>query len=616
MFRLLAIIFIAILVTYSSCDDPEGRKPPGIISLVDSVSYKVGTLIYSGDQAKNFWTEFNTSIRKTESGQSPGTLLSIDRIAGNPALKCSFNAGDGNQFSGIKMAVYKTEFDTEPLPSEIASVMTGFSFNAIAFKVPMVLRVDAIDIAGKVIKTSRVKLRQDTIATFKIDITNQKLKRIDFKVVQSDQVNLAGQNAFAIDDVYLTDASMSPFVPPASDAVFLQWLKKASLRFFQCNFKTTGGNRGVVVESWTDQKKVSLSGLGYAYAAFLIMKNDGDISSAEAKEKIMAMLTWQYAQNWFDGTAGTHGFPYHYFNLDGSGLSKDASTIDWAMCAAGLRVVRQHYHNDAQIVTLINELLARPDWSAAIDANKKIVMGFDGNTGNANNYRWGLSFSEETELVYLEAVASGDLKPVIFESITRIRKNGFYPSWFGAGFTYNWLQLWTGVREPYKTNSASAFEADHKTSQAVFGRPVMGLTACLTLTDHDENGFLRWSRYISNQGSNVHGTSINSEVIQISPATYGAVLALPFKSDLAIASLRDVVSLGYYHPYLGLPDNVRLSDLPEGVSASPNWDTFDINIGPQALAIEMLQKNLIASLYLHDPDIAVAFDALVSSFEF
>ncbi|NJM26146.1 MAG: hypothetical protein HC859_12310 [Bacteroidia bacterium] len=101
---------------------------------------------------KNYWTEFNTSIRSIESSQSAATMLSIDRINGNPVLKCSFNAAGSNQYSGIKMAVYKTEFDTEPLPSEIAGTITGFSFNAMAYKVSMVLRVDAIDVAGNVIK--------------------------------------------------------------------------------------------------------------------------------------------------------------------------------------------------------------------------------------------------------------------------------------------------------------------------------------------------------------------------------------------------------------------------------------------------------------------------------
>jgi hypothetical protein len=89
------------------------------------------------------------------------------------------------------------------------------------------------------------------------------------------------------------------------------------------------------------------------------------------------------------------------------------------MCAAGIRVVKQYYANDAEILAIADELLARPDWTVALDEQDKIAMGFNGQTGERNAYRWALDFSEETELVYLEAVASGDLDASIFDAIVR-----------------------------------------------------------------------------------------------------------------------------------------------------------------------------------------------------
>ena len=139
----------------------------------------------------------------------------------------------------------------------------------------------------------------------------------------------------------------------------------------------------------------------------------------------------------------------------------------------------------------------------------------------------------------------------------------------------------------------------------------MGLTACSTVRDVDDNDFLNWSMYISNQGGYIHGAS--SSVIQISPAPYGAALALPFTYDLAITALREYVSMGYYHEYLGLPDNVRMRNLPGGMAISPNWDTYDINIGPIILAIEQIQNNSIGTLYLNDEDITNALQALIAS---
>ena len=107
----------------------------------------------------------------------------------------------------------------------------------------------------------------------------------------------------------------------------------------------------------------------------------------------------------------------------------------------------------------------------------------------------------------------------------------------------------------------------------------MGLTACSTLSGMDVSGFVKWDKYIGNQGSSVSGAK-TSEVIQTSPAPYGAALALPFQYDAAISALREYVKIGYYHPLLGLPDNVRLNNFPSGLdSAVPHWDPFEINIG-------------------------------------
>ncbi|HKK80109.1 MAG TPA: hypothetical protein VJ933_10785, partial [Phaeodactylibacter sp.] len=171
----------------------------------------------------------------------------------------------------------------------------------------------------------------------------------------------------------------------------------------------------------------------------------------------------------------------------------------------------------------------------------------------------------------------------------------------------------TGPIEPYKTNATAAFEVDASTSMLVFDRPLMGLTACSTVKEARPEGFLSWSQYISNQGGNVHGASLGG-VIQISPAPYGAALALPFTYDKAITALREFADMGYYHEYLGLPDNVRMKNLPEGIQPAPNWDPYDINIGPIILAIEQIQENRIGALYLSDAAIQENLDLLIASF--
>ena len=73
----------------------------------------------------------------------------------------------------------------------------------------------------------------------------------------------------------------------------------------------------------------------------------------------------------------------------------------------------------------------------------------------------------------------------------------------------------------------------------------------------DINGFVKWDKYISNQGSDVSGAN-SGEIIQISPAPYGAVLGLPFTRNKSLQALREYIKIGFYHPLLGLPDNIRL----------------------------------------------------------
>jgi hypothetical protein len=244
----------------------------------------------------------------------------------------------------------------------------------------------------------------------------------------------------------------------------------------------------------------------------------------------------------------------------------------------------------------------------------RIVKGLKASTGVKSPGVWGDAFSEETELVYLEALASGKVNNLDLTRILRQKKQGFYVSWFGCGFTYNWLQLWTGTQEPYYSNSVLAYQQDAITAKSKFGKPLMGLTACATLSGVDTNGFINWSQYISNQGSSVSGAT-TAEVIQISPAPYGAALALPFQQAAALAALREYVKLGFYHPLLGLPDNVRINSLPSGiVEAVPNWNPYDINIGSMAMAIEQIQQNAIRNLYLKDNQISINLTKLKGSF--
>lgn len=587
-------------------DPQEPVVPQEIRSTVDSGSYNLGILLYNADQGKEFFTEFNSGIRYYWKDDA---RVAFERpyFQNNPYLVCQSIRGAGD--FGVRMSLFKSLSDGQTLPREIAERVRGIRFNALGFG-DHLLTVRVNDVNGNLVVEEQFNLDTLVFDSYTVDFQDLQAKEVIFS---GTSVGASDTVKFGLDDVYFITDETLPFSVPANDTEFISWLKRASFNFFDWNYQDVDGQRGVVLEYYADQDKVSLSGMGYAYAIFIIAAEEGYLSADEAKRRITAMLQWQTDQNWFDGSGGWHGFPHHYFRADGSNYWPDVSTIDWAMCAAGLRTVKQYYASDANIVAMADALLDRPDWTIALAENDKIAMGFDGNTGEMNDYRWALAFSEETELVYLEAVASGDLAANIFDAIVREQEQGFYPSWFAAGFTYNWLQLWTGVIEPYQSNATAAYNVDASTSLSAFGRPLMGLTACSTVKDGSSSGFLNWNQYISNQGGNVHGAGLG-QVVQVSPAPYGAALALPFTPGKSLTALREYVAMGYYHEYLGLPDNVRIKDLPEGFKTAPNWDPFDINIGPVILAIEQTQANTIGMLYQQDPDIATALQLLVETF--
>lgn len=623
------LFLLGIGLLFSNCEkDSLVTKPKETFELVNLTepSHYPGIAIYTADMAKNQSTEVNSEwvIRKSSSVKTTSEILrkgynAIQKIT----IERFINATDYMEFV---VAIQGKLVNKVPVSDDFLKDLTGISFRAVSFSTPIKITLEALNINGVVIKSQIFEVNIDQMRSYTMAINDKSLHHISLKIDGKNQdLSSFRLAALGIDDIYLNNNNPQAFVPPADDTAFLKWLKESSLRYFLWQYRTVDANRGIVLESYDNDNIVSLSGMGYAYSAFILAAQEGLIAENTAKQRITSMLKWQQAQNWFNGSEGKYGFPLHYYNANGTGKYPSdvsaVSTIDWAMCAAGIRVVRQKYSSDTEISSICDELLNRPQWKEVVANNPsnsyqfgRIVKGLKATTGEKDGGVWGDAFSEETELIYLEALASGKVNDLDLTRIFREKKSGFYVSWFGAGFTYNWLQLWTGTQEPYKSNSIAAFQSDATTANTKFGRPLMGLTAVSTIGSIESDGFINWNRYISNQGASVSGAS-SSEVIQISPAPYGAALALPFQPSIAIKALREYVKLGYYHPLLGLPDNVRMNDFSQNVKVPvPNWDTFDINIGSIAMAIEQSQQNAVGNYYTKDNAIAVSLQKLINSF--
>ncbi len=576
--------------------------------------HEAGILVYNGDMAKYRWTEMNSQyVVRT----SPDVKVAetFERYGYNTFAKISFSQFDSpTDFVEMQVATFGRLDDEQLVPTDLATMLRGFRFRAVAPTVPLVVAVTARNIKEDILARQVFDIRQDSMMKFELRFVAEELKSISFTIEKNLQVNAdTTEGSIIIDDLYLID-EQQVFTPPQGDQAFLTWLKQGALRYFLSQYREITPGQGCILETSHDETKVSISGMGFGFAANILAEQAGLLSSATSRSRIIAMLAWLQNQTWEDGKEGWHGFPFHYYYPDGRAKWPSVSTIDAAICAAGIRVVRQRYREDQAVTAMTDELIGRTRWEEAI-GDGRIAMGFDGSSGELNPWRWGLSFSEETELVYLEALSSGRVQSDILQNIVRRKKNGFFCSWFGAGFVYNWLQLWTGPIEPYRSNSRLAYQADLEACQQNFGRPLIGLTACQTISSLYQSGFAKWKRYISNQGSYTHGTSNAAEVIRLSPAPYGAALALPFMQTEAIGALRAYVELGFYHAYWGLPNNIRLSNLPLGMtSPAPNWNQRDIDAGPMAMAIEQIQDNLISQLYMGDERVRSSLEKIIEAF--
>lgn len=586
-----------------------------VLPFMETPNHESGIALFTADWSRKNRTEMGSEylVRKSS---SVGISQKIIRNGLNSALRIDFNnLRNPSDFVELQMSGYAAVSDNNPLPLELQKQVTGIKFKVVTMGQPVNLTLEACGIGGSVIKKQTYTVEQTELTEFSLMFDASTFKYLSFKIKHEDQKsNYDGslKTAIIIDDVYFITNDNAVFTPPVDDTEFLKWVQKSAIRFFIWNYRDLGNNRGFVMGSTEWYNTLSIGGQAFGMAAYILAEKEGMMTREESKRRILSMLKWMQDQNWYNGKDGWKGFPHHWFNADGTpGYSGyGTSTVDWAIAAAGIRVVRQYYASDTEINSIATELLARPKWSEVFDANGLIAMGIVIETGEIDPWRWGNSFTEEADLTFLEARNSNKMDKTIFNTIKREKLYGFYPGWWSTGFEFNWMQLWTGPVEPYKTNSTIAYQNDATTCQSAFGRPIMGLTASGITTKIDADGFAE-IQYFGDQGSSPCRSNSNKK---IAPAPYGAALALPFVSNHAITGLREFVKLGYYHPLMGFPGTVRLiplgGDAPDMI---PNWGTGDLELGPMAIAIDQYYNNIIGQLYQNDPEVKIALGELIKS---
>lgn len=588
-----------------------------ILPFMESPNHESGIALFTADWARKNRTEMGSEylVRKSS---SVGISQQIIRNGLNSALRIDFkNMSKPSDFLELLMSGYGAISDKNSLPIELLEEVIGIKFKVGATGQPINLTLEAFSIGGSIIEKQTFVVEQTELTEFSLMFDASAFKYLSFKISYEDQESdYEGSldTAIIIDDIYFITDDDSIFIPPMDDTELLKWVQRSAIRFFIWNYRDLGNNRGFVLGSTEWHNTLSIGGQAFGMAAYILAEKEGMMTHEESKRRILGMLKWMQDQNWYNGEDGWKGFPHHWFNADGTpGYDGyGTSTVDWAIAAAGIRVVRQYYFDDEEINSIATELLARPKWSEVFDNNGLIAMGINIETGAINPWRWGNSFTEEADLTFLEARNSNQMDKTIFNSIIREKLYGFYPGWWSTGFEFNWMQLWTGPIEPYKTNSTVAYQNDATTCQSAFGIPIMGLAASGITTKIDDDGFAE-IQYFGDQGSS---PCRSNDSKQIAPAPYGAALALPFVSNQALTGFKEFVKLGYYHPLLGFPGTVRL--IPLGGDAPniiPNWGTGDLELGPIAIAIDQYNNNIIGQLYQNDPEVQIALSELIESIQ-
>jgi len=610
----------------------------------NSMPHFAGIPLITSNQAQKNKTELNSDYKfykRTFSNEvEVSEKLSIRQENNNPYLKLDLNIEQGTSTEfDLRVSTYKklppevipqNQKQFYHFPNDIAlKNFKGVRFRAKLLKGKNIsIRASGKNIDGELVfqKTFVLTNQWQDFHAFKSETVNSysaSVRKLEFTFYGDESAEVA------LDDVFIDNGVSEKWFPNTDDDKMISWLKNTVHRFLIWNTyqKPNNSDQLFLSESTSDFDKVTISGQGMAIAGYILVEKllpSNDANKLHIKNTVKKLLKW------IDNIElGDHNFPYHFYDSNGKSKYTKAeggliSTIDWAICALGVRVAKQHYINDSEIVTLADRILGRPDWKAMINGNGRIAHEVD-SKGNLNN-EWGLSFSEETDIVIAEAIASGKLSQAqintLISTYERKIKSGFIPSHFGAGFTYNWLQLWTDKQEPLEKNSKNAFchDLNSNNSAFIFNLPVIGLTAGTIISKSFDDGFLEWNKYVSNQGPIFeHGTQFQGEVIQQAIMPYGTGLAYPFLKEEAIESFREIFKLGNFHPLLGIPESISIKQNEHqrklGSKYFSNWNQFDINMLSMFMALHMNDDNyLISELLLKDLSFKHAVKKVLDSY--
>ncbi len=311
----------------------------------------------------------------------------------------------------------------------------------------------------------------------------------------------------------IAQASVPAVVPVQPSAQEKErFLDDLSRRTFAWFWDTADPETGLVPNRWPGPPLgTSIAGMGFALTAWGIGADRGYISREQAAEMTLKNLRVLYRAPQGDqpeGTAGNHGFYYHFLDLKAAARANksELSTVDTALFLMGVLYSQSYFDRDApdeaEIRDLAEKIISRVDWPYSVrKETQAVIMGHRPERGGWGRAEW--RGYNEGMLVYALGLGS-PTHPLAKASWTRGWSSGLPDDWgavegythlsfeplFGHQYSHAWIDF-RGIRDEfmrakgidYFENSRRATLAQYAYAQrnpagwTGYGGNIWGLTA-------------------------------------------------------------------------------------------------------------------------------------------
>ncbi len=250
-----------------------------------------------------------------------------------------------------------------------------------------------------------------------------------------------GQEQRSFPAVLPTPSSISP-----QDDQFLQALEQANFLFFweQANPRTGLIRDRCNVRAKENNTVASIASSGFGLTAICIAQKRGFISYAEARQRVIASLSFLWHR------VPTHrGFFFHFANINTGERMWDSevSSVDTAILLCGVLTCRQHFQ-DKDIDQLAHAIFDRVEWTWLSEDTTLLSHGWTPELGFIPS-RWDLY--SELMMMYLLGMGSTS-HPLNSEAWFAWKRTTFEYDWlryvgsFAPLFVHQYSQAWFDFR--------------------------------------------------------------------------------------------------------------------------------------------------------------------------